>query len=114
MKHLEVQTKAELHDALFRSQFEETDCVIEVASSIDSNVTFHRLLVMQLFDTSSISVVSLLTDCSQIYFSCQYFKKVCMPRSRACFKVPSKASCSRFCIGPFLAFQSPFYQVLNI
>ena len=66
MKHVEVQTKVELHDALFRSQYEEMDCVIEVASSIDANATFHRLLVMFLFNTSSVTVVSLSTDCSQI------------------------------------------------
>ncbi|EXB44935.1 Protein PHYLLO [Morus notabilis] len=41
VKHLEVQTKAELHDALFSSQAEEDDCVIEVSSSIDANATFH-------------------------------------------------------------------------
>ena len=55
MKHLEVQTKAELHDALFTSQSEEMDCVIEVASSIDANANFHRLLVILLFNTCSIS-----------------------------------------------------------
>jgi hypothetical protein len=44
VKHLLVQTKVELQDALFRSQYDEMDCVIEVESSIDANATFHRLL----------------------------------------------------------------------
>ena len=66
MKHLEVQTKTELHDALLSSQSEEEDCVIEVLSSIDANATFHRLLVILLFNIISISVVSSLTDCSKI------------------------------------------------
>ena len=42
VKHLEVQTKAELYDALVTSQPEEMDCVIEVVSSIEANATFHR------------------------------------------------------------------------
>ena len=44
VKHLLVQTKVELQDALFISQYDEMDCVIEVESSIDANATFHRLL----------------------------------------------------------------------
>ncbi|PON74619.1 Menaquinone biosynthesis protein MenD [Parasponia andersonii] len=44
VKHVGVQTKAELRDALFRSQYEEMDCVIEVASSIDANANFHSTL----------------------------------------------------------------------
>ena len=43
MKHLEVRTKIELQDALFTSQQENRDCVIEVESCIDSNAAFHRL-----------------------------------------------------------------------
>lgn len=66
VKHLEVQTKAELHDALFSSQAEEDDCVIEVSSSIDANATFHRLLVMLLFDIIFISAVSSCIDCRKI------------------------------------------------
>uniref|UniRef100_F6HGF9 Uncharacterized protein n=1 Tax=Vitis vinifera TaxID=29760 RepID=F6HGF9_VITVI len=41
MKHLEVRTKIELQDALFTSQQENRDCVIEVESCIDSNAAFH-------------------------------------------------------------------------
>jgi hypothetical protein len=44
VKHLLVQTKVELQDALLISQYDEMDCVIEVESSIDANATFHRLL----------------------------------------------------------------------
>ncbi|XP_062111267.1 protein PHYLLO, chloroplastic isoform X2 [Humulus lupulus] len=44
VKHVEVQTKADLHDALVRSKYQEIDCVIEVVSSIDSNATFHSIL----------------------------------------------------------------------
>ena len=43
IKHLEVCTKIELRDALFTSQQENRDCVIEVESCIDSNAIFHRL-----------------------------------------------------------------------
>lgn len=45
VKHLEVRTKAELHDALLTSQCEEMDRVIEVDGCIDVNATFHRFLV---------------------------------------------------------------------
>ncbi|XP_022776661.1 protein PHYLLO, chloroplastic isoform X3 [Durio zibethinus] len=44
VKHLEVKTKMELHDALLLSQQGETDYVIEVESSIDANATFHSYL----------------------------------------------------------------------
>ncbi|XP_062163333.1 protein PHYLLO, chloroplastic isoform X1 [Alnus glutinosa] len=44
VKHLLVQTKLELQDALLISQHDEMDCVIEVESSIDANATFHRIL----------------------------------------------------------------------
>ncbi|XVE74433.1 hypothetical protein DITRI_Ditri12bG0017000 [Diplodiscus trichospermus] len=44
VKHLEVKTKMELHDALFSSQQGETDCIIEVESSIDANAAFHSYL----------------------------------------------------------------------
>ncbi len=44
VKHLLVQTKRELQDALLASQYDKIDCVIEVESSIDANATFHRLL----------------------------------------------------------------------
>ncbi|MBA0828474.1 hypothetical protein Goarm_013146 [Gossypium armourianum] len=44
VKHLEVKTKMELHEALISSQKGDTDCVIEVESSIDSNATFHSYI----------------------------------------------------------------------
>ncbi|TYI93767.1 hypothetical protein E1A91_D02G156900v1 [Gossypium mustelinum] len=44
VKHLEVKTKIELHEALISSQKGDTDCVIEVESSIDSNATFHSYI----------------------------------------------------------------------
>lgn len=42
VKHVQVQTKNELQDALFASQREDADCVLEVESGIDTNVAFHR------------------------------------------------------------------------
>ncbi|XP_025816542.1 protein PHYLLO, chloroplastic isoform X5 [Panicum hallii] len=44
VKHLRVQTKAELHDALVKSKAEQIDCVVEVDNSIDSNADFHRIM----------------------------------------------------------------------
>lgn len=44
VKHLPVQTKMELQDALMISQGDEMDCVIEVESAIDANATYARLL----------------------------------------------------------------------
>ncbi|GAB4828987.1 hypothetical protein Ancab_018646 [Ancistrocladus abbreviatus] len=44
VKHLLVKTKLELQEALLASQQEYSDCVIEVASSIDSNAVFHSVL----------------------------------------------------------------------
>ncbi|CAK9155708.1 unnamed protein product [Ilex paraguariensis] len=44
VKHVQVQTKIELLDALFTSQQDDTDCVIEVESSIDANANFRSSL----------------------------------------------------------------------
>ncbi|KAK9277137.1 hypothetical protein L1049_006676 [Liquidambar formosana] len=44
VKHLQVRTKMELQDVLFKSQQDEMDCVIEVESCIDANATFHSSL----------------------------------------------------------------------
>ncbi|XP_066320865.1 protein PHYLLO, chloroplastic-like isoform X7 [Miscanthus floridulus] len=44
VKHFLVQTKAELHDALVKSNMEQVDCVVEVDNSIDSNANFHRFI----------------------------------------------------------------------
>ncbi|KAI3796239.1 hypothetical protein L1987_38906 [Smallanthus sonchifolius] len=44
VKHVHVHTKAELQNALIKSQHEEADCVIEVESSIDANANFHSNL----------------------------------------------------------------------
>ncbi|KAK4430131.1 protein PHYLLO, chloroplastic [Sesamum alatum] len=44
VKHIQVQTKRELQDALFTSQNEDADCVVEVESGIDTNVEFHSNL----------------------------------------------------------------------
>ncbi|KAG8366507.1 hypothetical protein BUALT_Bualt17G0087200 [Buddleja alternifolia] len=41
VKHVQVQTQTELNDALFTSQKEDVDCVVEVESGIDTNVAFH-------------------------------------------------------------------------
>lgn len=42
MKHLKVQSKMELQDALLASQIDKEDFVIEVDSTIDANAAFHR------------------------------------------------------------------------
>lgn len=41
---MQVRTKVELEDALYISQGEENDCLIEVESCIDFNLAFHRLM----------------------------------------------------------------------
>ncbi|KAJ1279712.1 hypothetical protein BS78_04G176000 [Paspalum vaginatum] len=51
LKHCLVQTKAELHEALAKSNAEQVDCVVEVDNSIDSNANFHR--IMNLFSDYS-------------------------------------------------------------
>lgn len=42
MKHMLVRTKTELHNALCKCRQQQTDCVIEVESSIEGNTYFHR------------------------------------------------------------------------
>ncbi|XP_017971653.1 PREDICTED: protein PHYLLO, chloroplastic isoform X2 [Theobroma cacao] len=76
VKHLEVKTKMELHEALFSSQQGETDCVIEVESSIDANATFHsdiRKFACQAADHafSILSKLSLPESMSQGCFHCK-------------------------------------------
>ncbi|XVE91706.1 hypothetical protein REPUB_Repub01dG0034000 [Reevesia pubescens] len=76
VKHLEVKTKMELHDALFSSQQGETDCVIEVESSIDANAIFHsyvRKFACQAAEHafSYVSKLSLLDSMSQGCFHCK-------------------------------------------
>ncbi|GER31893.1 2-succinyl-5-enolpyruvyl-6-hydroxy-3-cyclohexene-1-carboxylate synthase [Striga asiatica] len=44
VKHVQVQTKRELEDALSTSQKEDVDCVVEVESEIDMNVAIHSKL----------------------------------------------------------------------
>ncbi|KAG1327479.1 hypothetical protein COCNU_01G014130 [Cocos nucifera] len=44
VKHLLARTKMELHTALWRSQNEQTDCVIEVESNIADNANFHSMI----------------------------------------------------------------------
>ncbi|KAF7120245.1 hypothetical protein RHSIM_Rhsim13G0143500 [Rhododendron simsii] len=44
LKHVKVETKMELQDALLTSQQEEIDWIIEVDSCIDANATFHSKL----------------------------------------------------------------------
>ncbi|GFP95293.1 protein phyllo chloroplastic [Phtheirospermum japonicum] len=44
LKHVQVQTKSELQDALFTSQREDVDCIVEVDSEIDTNVSIHSNL----------------------------------------------------------------------
>lgn len=98
VKHLPVQTKMELQDALMISQGDEMDCVIEVESSIDANATYARLLgfitaPIKLFLYKSI-VLSLSTDIFCLSF--QYFETICKPGGKSCCKHPLKISCSKF------------------
>ncbi|XP_068499038.1 protein PHYLLO, chloroplastic isoform X2 [Phaseolus vulgaris] len=44
IKHLHVTTKEELKEALCVGQHEQTDCMIEIESSIDANASFHSIL----------------------------------------------------------------------
>ncbi|XP_048503546.1 protein PHYLLO, chloroplastic isoform X4 [Beta vulgaris subsp. vulgaris] len=44
VKHLLAETKLELHEALKTSKKSDTDCVIEVSGSINSNAVFHSVL----------------------------------------------------------------------
>ncbi|GMP83009.1 hypothetical protein CsSME_00037095 [Camellia sinensis var. sinensis] len=44
VKHVQVQTKMELQNALLTSQQGEIDWIIEIESSIDANATFHSKL----------------------------------------------------------------------
>jgi len=61
VKHLLVQTKAELHDALVKSKAEQIDCVVEVDNSIDSNADFHRFISkLNCFLHSFIIVLSIM------------------------------------------------------
>ncbi|XP_065045713.1 protein PHYLLO, chloroplastic-like isoform X3 [Musa acuminata AAA Group] len=44
VKHLLVRTKTELHNALCKCRQQQTDCVIEVESSIEGNTYFHSIM----------------------------------------------------------------------
>lgn len=44
VKHVQVQTKKDLQRALFISQREDIDCIVEVESEIETNVAFHRFV----------------------------------------------------------------------
>ncbi|RDX71618.1 Protein PHYLLO, chloroplastic, partial [Mucuna pruriens] len=44
VKHLHVKTKVELKEALFVTQHEQMDCMVEIESSIDANASFHSIL----------------------------------------------------------------------
>ncbi|KAL3510951.1 hypothetical protein ACH5RR_030352 [Cinchona calisaya] len=68
VKYVQVQTKRELLNALFTSQQEKVDCVVEVESCIDANAKFHSDLkkfsrqaaddAMDIFSNHSISVTT--------------------------------------------------------
>ncbi|KAL0380681.1 UNVERIFIED_CONTAM: protein PHYLLO, chloroplastic [Sesamum angustifolium] len=75
VKHILVQTKMELQDALFTSQNEDADCVVEVESGIDTNVEFHsnlRNFTRQASDhalniLSKLSAVNSTSDSDMLY-----------------------------------------------
>ncbi|XWS69567.1 hypothetical protein CRYUN_Cryun04dG0190100 [Craigia yunnanensis] len=88
VKHLEVKTKMELHDALISSQQGETDCIIEVESSIDANASFHsylRKFACQAADHAFgiVSKLSLPESMSQGRFHC----KICSV-SYSLYRIP--------------------------
>ncbi|XP_051146167.1 protein PHYLLO, chloroplastic [Andrographis paniculata] len=63
VKHIHVQSKNDLHDALFASQREDVDCVVEVESGIDTNVEFHsdlRSFTLQA-SNNALTILSKLT-----------------------------------------------------
>ncbi|XP_038988041.1 protein PHYLLO, chloroplastic isoform X3 [Phoenix dactylifera] len=53
VKHLLARTKMELHNALWRSQNEQTDCVIEVESNIADNAKFHSMISQSAYQAAN-------------------------------------------------------------
>ncbi|XP_059655618.1 protein PHYLLO, chloroplastic isoform X4 [Cornus florida] len=78
VRHVHAQTKKELHHALFTSQQEEVDCVIEVESCIEANATFHsylRKFACQAAD-HALSILSRLSTADSILYGFP-FCKIC-------------------------------------
>lgn len=60
IKHILVQTKAELHDALVKSSEGHVDCVVEVENRIVDNANFHRIISMFTDHTATMHLAYLL------------------------------------------------------
>uniref|UniRef100_A0A0E0G8W4 Mandelate racemase/muconate lactonizing enzyme C-terminal domain-containing protein n=1 Tax=Oryza nivara TaxID=4536 RepID=A0A0E0G8W4_ORYNI len=60
IKHILVQTKAELHDALVKSHEGHVDCVVEVENRIVDNANFHRIISMFTDHTATMHLAYLL------------------------------------------------------
>ncbi|CAN6447202.1 unnamed protein product [Victoria cruziana] len=78
VKHLQVQTKKELQDALALSHQGFSDCIIEVSSSIEKNATFHRDLQKFARQAAESTLAVLLKLSGDSYFnidsSCRILK----------------------------------------
>ncbi|KAL2484725.1 Protein PHYLLO [Abeliophyllum distichum] len=99
VKHVQVQTKIELQDALFTSQQEDADCVIEVESCIDANATFHsnlRKFARQASD-HALNILSKLSVTDSTFQGHVIYKIVKMEYSLYRVQLnapPTSASCS--------------------
>ncbi|MCL7043110.1 hypothetical protein MKW94_015470 [Papaver nudicaule] len=76
VRHLQVQTKMELQEALLIAEQEQTDCLIEVESCIEDNAKFHRTLseyACQVADHTfhNLSRLSSLDHTSSGFFLCR-------------------------------------------
>lgn len=76
VRHLQVRTKMELREALMIAEQEQTDCLIEVESSIEDNAKFHRTLseyACQVADHTfhNLSRLSSLDHTSSGFFLCR-------------------------------------------
>uniref|UniRef100_A0A0E0K1L6 Mandelate racemase/muconate lactonizing enzyme C-terminal domain-containing protein n=1 Tax=Oryza punctata TaxID=4537 RepID=A0A0E0K1L6_ORYPU len=60
IKHVLVQTKTELHDALVKSHVGHVDCVVEVENHIVDNANFHRIISMFTDHTATMHLAYLL------------------------------------------------------
>ncbi|XP_020083251.1 protein PHYLLO, chloroplastic isoform X4 [Ananas comosus] len=76
VKHLLVQTKADLQIALWKSQQEQTDCVIEVQSCIADNANFHRIIRMSACQAATQALGFLLDFPDIEHVQCFSFTKI--------------------------------------
>lgn len=95
VKHMQVRTKVELEDALYISQGEENDCLIEVESCIDFNLAFHsklRKFASQAAD-QSLNLLSSISVSNSGFYLCKiqrmtyslYRVQLCSPPTSASY-----------------------------